>query len=54
MLFRKLATITQLLIQFPFRCILQDQVDPLFVVKIPVQPQNVWVAQVRLNFDFAP
>ena len=43
----------ELLVELALRRELEDQVDPLLVVKVAEHAQDVLVAQVALNFDLA-
>ncbi len=49
---RLLAFLPQLLVQFPSGCILQYQVDPLFVIKVSIESKYIWVPQVALDLNF--
>jgi len=43
----------QVVEQLTFDCILQNQVDSVFIIEEPVHSQDVWVVQMRLDLHFA-
>lgn len=43
----------QFFVQFPFCGIFQDQVHTTGVVEVAVQPQDVWMAKVRLDLNLS-
>lgn len=44
----------QFLIQFAARCILENQIDPVVIVKVAKHAQDIRVPQVRLDLNLAP
>ena len=49
----ELAALLQLLVQLALGGELEDQVDARLIVKVAIQPQDVGVAQVRLDLDLS-
>lgn len=43
----------QFFVQFPFCGIFQDQVHTTGVIEVAVQPQDVWMAKVRLDLNLS-
>lgn len=40
-------------IKLAFRRVLENQIDALFIVKKPVELQDIWMSQVALNFNLS-
>jgi hypothetical protein len=45
--------LSEVLVQLPLACILEDQENALRVVKVSIEAENVWVSQMTLDLDLS-